>query len=292
MGDSLDGGEGTVATRPERRPRDQDRRGAARCRPIFPFGIGTKAVNRSFVSVRTLPYLTTPVSPFHAEPLHRDGKTGCPIIVYGALTDADGRPVAVQGDPGNTGDPTTVPDRVEALTKRFGLSRVVLVGDRGMLTQTPIDRLKKHPGLGWISAWRSGAIRRLGADGHLIRKDLEAERLAAITAPEFPGERLVACYNPQLAEQRRHKRQELLAATEAELEALAARVARPTGPPETAAAIGVRAGQVINHYTMAKHFTMTMRDGHLGWSRKREAIDQEELLDGIYPPFLTILFRG
>src|SRR5512142_609194 len=212
----------------------------------------------------------------------RDGKTGCPIIVYGALTDADGRPVAVQGDPGNTGDPTTVPDRVEALTKRFGLSRVVLVGGRGMLTQTQIDRLQKHPGLGWISAWRSGAIRRLGADGHLIRKDLEAERLAAITAPEFPGERLVACYNPQLAEQRRHKRQELLAATEAELEALAARVARPTGPPETAAAIGVRAGKVINHYTMAKHFTMTMRDGHLGWSRKREAIDQEELLDGIY----------
>src|SRR5512142_1876597 len=212
----------------------------------------------------------------------RDGKTGCPIIVYGTLTDADGRPVAVQVYPGNTGDPTPIPDRVETLTKRFGLSRVVLVGDRGMLTQTQIDMRKKHPGLGWISALRSGAIRRLWADGHLIRKDLEAERLAEITAPEFPGERLVACYNPQLAEQRRHKRQELLAATEAELEALAARVTRPTGPPETAAAIGVRAGKVINHYKMAKHFTMTIRDGHLGWSRKREAIDQEELLDGIY----------
>ena len=151
----------------------------------------------------------------------RDGKTGCPIIVYGALTDADGRPVAVQVYPGNTGDPTTVPDQVEALTKRFGLSRVVLVGDRGMLTQTQIDVLKKHPGLGWISALRSGAIRRLLADGHLIRTDLEAERLAEITSPEFPGERLVACYNPQLAEQRRQKRQELLAATEAELGALA-----------------------------------------------------------------------
>jgi hypothetical protein len=156
----------------------------------------------------------------------RDGKTGCPIIVYGALTDADGRPVAVQVYPGNTGDPTTVPDQVETLTKRFGLSRVVLVGDRGMLTQTQIDVLKKHPGLGWISALRSGAIRRLLADGHLIKEDLEAERLAEITSPEFPGERLVACYNPQLAEQRRQKRQDLLAATQAELETLAARVWR------------------------------------------------------------------
>jgi hypothetical protein len=182
----------------------------------------------------------------------RDGKTGCPIIVYGVLTDAEGRPVAVQVYPGNTGDPTTVPDQVEALTKRFGLSRVVLVGDRGMLTQTQIDVLKKHPGLGWISALRSGAIRRLLADGRLIRADLEAERLAEITTPEFPGERLVACYNPQLAEQRRPKRQDLLAATQAELEVLAAGVARPTGPPETAAAIGVRAGRVINHYKMAK----------------------------------------
>ena len=117
----------------------------------------------------------------------RDGKTGCPIIVYGLLTDGDGRPIAVQVFPGNTGDPKTVPDQVETLTKRFGLSRVVLVGDRGMLTQTQIDVLKKHPGLGWISALRSGAIRRLLADGHLIRTDLEVERLAEITSPAFPG---------------------------------------------------------------------------------------------------------
>src|SRR4051794_3690719 len=211
----------------------------------------------------------------------RDGKTGCPIIVYGVLTDADGRPVAVQVYPGNTGDPKTVPDQVETLTKRFGLSRVVLVGDRGMLTQTQIDALKKHPGLGWISALRSGAIRRLLAEGHLIRKDLEAERLAEITSPEFPDERLVACYNAQLAEQRRQKRQDLLAATQAELEALAARVAA-ADHPEAAAEIGVRAGKIINHYKMAKHFTLTIRDGHLGWARKEDAIQTEELLDGIY----------
>ncbi len=212
----------------------------------------------------------------------RDGKTGLPIIVYGALTDADGRPVAVQVYPGNTSDPKTVPDQVEALTKRFGLSRVVLVGDRGMLTQTQIDILKKHPGLGWISALRSGSIRRLLADGQLIKKDLESERLAEITSPEFPGERLVACYNPQLAEQRRHKRGELLAATEKELGALAASVARSASRPETAAAIGVRAGKIINHYKMAKHFVLTIRDGHLGWTRKEEAITNEEMLDGIY----------
>ena len=212
----------------------------------------------------------------------REGKTGLPIIVYGALTDADGRPVAVTVYPGNTGDPKTVPDQVEALTARFGLSRVVLVGDRGMLTQTQIDVLKKHPGLGWISALRSGAIRRLLADGHLIRQDLEAERLAEITSPDFPGERLVACYNPQLAAQRRQKRQDLLAATQAELEALAASVARPAGAPEAAAAIGVRAGKIINHYKMAKHFTLSIRDGHLGWTRKADAIKNEELLDGIY----------
>jgi transposase len=214
----------------------------------------------------------------------RDGKTGCPIIVYGVLTDAEGRPVAVEVYPGNTGDPTTVPDQVEALTKRFGLSRVVLVGDRGMLTQTQIDVVKEHPGIGWISALRSGAIRRLLAEGRLIRTDLEAERLAEITSPDFPGERLVACYNPQLAEQRRQKRQDLLAATAAELGALAASVARSAaaGRPETAAAIGVRAGKAINHYKMAKHFTLTICDGGLRWARKQQAIANEEMLDGIY----------
>jgi transposase len=212
----------------------------------------------------------------------RDGKTGCPIIVYGVLTDADGRPVAVQVYPGNTADPKTVPDQVETLTKRFGLSRVVLVGDRGMLTQTQIDVLKEHPGLGWISALRSGAIRRLLAEGHLIKKDLETKRLAEISSPDFPGERLVACYNAQLAEQRRYKRQELLAATQADLEALATSVARQTGPPEKAADIGVRAGKIINHYKVAKHFTLMISDGFLGWARKHDAIHKEELLDGIY----------
>ncbi len=214
----------------------------------------------------------------------RDGKTGLPIIVYGTLTDAEGRPMAVQVYPGNTGDPKTVPDQVETLTKRFGLSRVVLVGDRGMLTQTQIDVLKQHPGLGWISALRSGSIRRLLADGHLVKKDPESERLAEIASPDFSGERLVACYNPLLAEQRRQKRHDLLAATQAELDTLAASVAKSASAarPGTAAGIGVRAGKVINHYKMAKHFALTIGDGSLEWARKQEEISKEGLLDGIY----------
>src|SRR3954462_3739544 len=151
-----------------------------------------------------------------------------------------------------------------------------------MLTQTQIDVLKKHPGLGWISALRSGSIRRLLADGHLVKKDLEAERLAEISSPDFPGERLVACYNPLLAEQRRQKRQELLAATQAELEKLAASVKRAAARPQTAAEIGVRAGKIINHYKMSKHFTMAIGDGSLEWARKQVDITKGELLDGIY----------
>ena len=133
----------------------------------------------------------------------RDGKTGRPILVYGVLADAAGRPVAVQVYPGDTGDPTTVPDQVAKLSRQFGLARIVLVGDRGMLTQTQINTLKEHPGLGWISALRSEAIRGLLADGHLNRSLFDEVNLAEIASPDFPGERLFACYNPLLAEKRR-----------------------------------------------------------------------------------------
>src|SRR6266404_5515211 len=147
----------------------------------------------------------------------RDGRRGRPLIVYGVLTDAEGRPVAVQVYPGNTGDPSTVPDQVTKLSDQFGLARVVLVGDRGMLTQTQINTLKEHPGLGWISALRSSAIRDLLQDGHLNRSLFDQVNLAEIESPEFPGERLMACYNPLLAEERRRKRAALLEQTEADL---------------------------------------------------------------------------
>ncbi|KKK87039.1 hypothetical protein LCGC14_2757230, partial [marine sediment metagenome] len=144
----------------------------------------------------------------------RDGKKGHPIIVYGLLADPEGRPVAVQVYPGNTGDPTTVPDQVEKLRVGFGLLRVVLVGDRGMLTETQIDALKADPELGWISALRSRQIRQLIDKGALDRSLFDEVDLAEIHSPDFPGERLVACYNPLLAEQRSRCREELLPATE------------------------------------------------------------------------------
>jgi transposase len=212
----------------------------------------------------------------------RDGKTGRPIIVYGVLGDADGRPVAVQVYPGDTGDPTTVPDQVAKLSRQFGLSRIVLVGDRGMLTQTQINTLKEHPGLGWISALRSDAIRGLLEDGHLNRSLFDEVNLAEIASPDFPGERLFACYNPLLAEKRRQKRAALLAATEAKLAKLARAVSRRTKAPLSAAAIGVKAGRVIGRHKMAKHIRLTIHDGVFTWEHDVESIKREGLLDGIY----------
>jgi Transposase DDE domain len=137
----------------------------------------------------------------------RDGKKGLPIIVYGLLTDAQGRPIALDVYPGNTADPATVPDQITKVRQRFALTRVVLVGDRGMLTQTQIDTLQDYPGLGWISALGSEAIRELIDKGTLQRSLFDKVKLAEITSPDFPGERLIACYNPLLDEQRRAKRQ-------------------------------------------------------------------------------------
>ena len=212
----------------------------------------------------------------------RDGKTGRPIIVYGVLTDAQGCPVAVQVYPGNTGDPSTVPDQVAKLSHQFGLSRVVLVGDRGMLTQTQINTLKKHPGLSWISALRSDAIRDLLRDGHLNRSLFDEVNLAEIESPEFPGERLIACYNPLLAEKRRRKREQLLAATEEILAKLARAVSLRTKKPLSSAEIGVKAGRVIGRHKMAKHIRLTIHDGIFTWSRDEDSIKREGMLDGIY----------
>ncbi|SRR5216683_991279 len=212
----------------------------------------------------------------------RDGKKGLPIIVYGLLTDAQGRPVALDVYPGNTADPVTVPDQIVKVRQRFTLSRVVLVGDRGMLTQTRIDTLQEYPGLGWISALRSEAIRELLAKATLQRSLFDQVNLAEITSPDFPGERLIACYNPLLAEQRHAKRQRLLRATEQDLQKLAAQVQRRTKKPLRAAEIGLKAGKVIGRYKMAKHFQLQMANGSFGWSRDAASITCEEQLDGIY----------
>jgi transposase len=212
----------------------------------------------------------------------RDGKKGLPIIVYGLLTDDAGRPVAVDVYAGNTGDPKTVPDQVRKLRDRFGLERVVLVGDRGMLTQTQIEALRSEPGLGWISALRSSSIRKLLDEGPLERSLFDTVNLAEIRSPDFPGERLFACYNPLLAERRQQKRVALLAKTEEALTRLAQSVARRRRQPWPREEIGVKAGRVVNRWKMAKHFRLHIADGQFSWRRRADAIAAEESLDGIY----------
>jgi transposase len=212
----------------------------------------------------------------------RDGKKGLPIIVYGLLTDPGGRPVAVDVYPGNTGDPATIPDQIVKVRDKFALTRVILVGDRGMLTSTQIDTLRQYPGLGWISALRSEAIAELLGKGLLKRQDFADVTLAEITSPDFPGERLVACYNAALAKERTEKRERLLAATEADLAKLLAEVQRRTKKPLTAAEIGLKAGKVIGRHKMAKHFKLRIADSSFSFSRDTEAIRREQELDGIY----------
>lgn len=212
---------------------------------------------------------------------NRDGEK-LPSIVYGLLTDDEGRPVAVDVYPGNTADPKTIPDQVDKLRKRFGLERVVLVGDRGMLTQTQIETLKEYPGLGWISALRFSAVRDL-AEAKAFQPSLfDQYDLAEISSELYPGERLMVCYNPLLAADRERTRGELLSATESDLSKLAAQVARRTKTPMTADEIGVRAGKIINRHKMGKHFLLTIEDNLLAFERNAKSIQRESDIDGIY----------
>ncbi|MEX1223141.1 MAG: IS1634 family transposase, partial [Pirellulales bacterium] len=213
---------------------------------------------------------------------NRDGRRDLPCIVYGVMTDEQGRPVSVDVYPGNTGDPTTVPDQLDKLRTRFRLERVVAVGDRGMLTQAQITTLRQRPGLGWLSALRSGAIRGLIDKGRLERSLFDEANLAEISSPDFPEERLVACYNPLLAERRRRKREALLAATEDKLARIAREVGRRTKKPLRKDESGLKVGRVLNKHKVGKHFRLTIDDGVLRWERKQQAIEQEMELDGIY----------
>ena len=211
-----------------------------------------------------------------------DGQKGLPIIVYGVLTDAEGRPVAEEIYPGNTGDPTTVADRVGKLRGQFGLARVVVVGDRGMLTQPQLDKLKEHPEMGWITALTSVAIRGLMAKGALQLSLFDEKNLAEISSPDFPGERLMACYNPLLNDERRRKRRELLQATDQGLARIGKEVARRTRKPMKESEIALKAGKVLGRYKMAKHYRYKIGNGTFQWSRCEESIAEEEKLDGIY----------
>ena len=222
----------------------------------------------------------------HTCPLARYGhdrdEKGKPIIVYGVLTDQEGKPVALSVYPGNTGDPTTISDQIEKLKGRFGLDRLVLVGDRGMLTETQIEKVKDAPGAGWISALRSGGIRGLLEQGKIQMSLFDTQDLAEITSDDYPGERLIACYNPLLAEERKRKRKDLLEATERTLNALVGSVTRRTKTPLLKADIGKKVGACMNRFKMAKHFLFRIDDGHFAFSRNEASIAREEALDGIY----------
>jgi hypothetical protein len=210
----------------------------------------------------------------------RDHRPDRPQVEFGLLTDARGCPVAVEVFPGNTADPATVEAQVEKLRVRFGLTDIVLVGDRGMLTSARIERLRETGGIGWVSCPRAPAIRSLVDAGDLQLGLFDERNLAEISSPEFPGERLVVCRNPALAAERTRKREALLAATEAALAKIATAVEQ--GRLKTAAAIGLRAGRVVNARKMAKHFELEIIDGHFAAHRRTEAIAAEAALDGLY----------
>jgi hypothetical protein len=210
----------------------------------------------------------------------RDHRPDRPQIEFGLVTDARGCPVAVEAFPGNTADPATVEAQVEKLRTRFGLTDIVLVGDRGMLTSARIDRLREAGGIGWVSCLRAPAIRSLVEAGDLQLGLFDERDLAEITSPQFPGERLVVCRNPALRAERARKREALLAATEGALATVAGMVGR--GRLRSAAAIGLRAGRVVNAKKMAKHFELDIAEGVFAYRRRTDAIAQEAALDGLY----------
>ena len=213
---------------------------------------------------------------------NRDGKKGKLQIVYGLLCAPDGCPVAVEVFEGNTADPNTLGAQIDKLKQRFGLKHVVLVGDRGMITQARIDEELRPAGLDWITALRAPDIQALAAGGSLQMSLFDDRDMASITSPDFPGERLIVCRNPDLARLRTHKREELLAATERDLGKIVAAVGRQRGPLRGEAEIGVRVGKVINRHKMAKHFDLTIGEASFSFRRKHDAIAAEAALDGVY----------
>ena len=235
----------------------------------------------------------------------RDDKSGTPQIVFGLLTNALGCPVAVEvlttsadewtpypriSRPvrlcpwsGNTSDPKTVAAQVDKLRLRFGLQKVILVGDRGMITSARIrEDLPASHGIEWISALRATQIQKLAKDGQLQMSFFDKTDMVEIAHPDFPGERLVACFNPLLAEERARKRPELLAATEKQLEKIAAATKRARRPLRGKQNIGVRAGKILNRYKMGKHFDLRIEEDSFHYKRKQANIEREQSLDGIY----------
>jgi len=228
----------------------------------------------------TSSYFEGTTCPLAAFGHNRDGKKGKLQVNYGLLTDGRGCPVAVSVFPGNTGDPPTLRPAVQQVRERFGIETLVIVGDRGMISQTQITALQSLEGVDWITALKTGAIRALMADGHLQLGLFDERNLFELTHPDFPGERLVACRNPELAKLRTHKRQALLEATVKELAKVRVMVAR--GTLKGRDAIGVRVGKVVNKYKVAKHVQLEIHDARFAFQIDAARVAAEAALDGIY----------
>jgi hypothetical protein len=228
-------------------------------------------------------YYTGRKSAFVTHGYSRDHRGDQPQIVYGLLCDGEGRPIAVEVFPGNTADPVTFTQIVAHVRNRFGIKRVVFVGDRGMITSARIDEdLRGVDGLDWISALRSEGIRKL-IKGKLVQRSLFDERdLAEITSDDFPGERLIVCRNPQLAEERARKREALLQATEKQLEPIRKATLRKRSPLRGQDEIGLRVGKIIGKHKMQKHFQLTITEKSFSFQRNNQKIKDEALLDGLY----------
>jgi hypothetical protein len=220
--------------------------------------------------------------PLAARGFSRDGKAGKAQIEYGLTCDPEGRPVAIEVFPGNTADPNAFISAAQTMRERFGLTDVVMVGDRGMITTARIEALKEVGGLGWITSLRAPAIQALAESGALQLSLFDQQRLADIAHPDYPDERLVACRNPALAIERARKREELLAETEADLAEIKAAVERDRRPLRGKDKIALRVGRKINRHKVAKHFKLTIGDDHFSFARKTDQIAAEAALDGIY----------
>lgn len=231
----------------------------------------------------TSTWLTGHCCPLAARGHSRDGKRDDPQIVFGLICSADGCPVAVEVFTGNSADPSTVAAQVAKIKERFGIQRIAWVGDRGMITSARINNVLKPNGMDWISSLRAPQIALLAQEHGPFQPSLFDERnLLELVSEHFPGERLVVCRNPLLAEERARKRIGLLAATEAELATIASAVARKRNPLRGTQAIALRAGRCVDHYHMAKHFELAITDTSFTWQRKQANIDAESALDGLY----------
>jgi transposase len=212
----------------------------------------------------------------------RDGRADRPQIVFGLLSNVEGAPVAVEVFAGNTADPKTLAPQIEKLRQRFGVQHLVIVGDRGLITEARIRRDLAPALLEWISALRAPAIAALAREGVLQPSLFDQRDLAEVSSSEFPGERLILCKNPLLAEERARKRTELLAATERELAKIAAATKRPRRALRGKTRIALRVGKLLNRYHVAKHYRLAIEEQAFGYVRDEAAIAKEAALDGVY----------